>query len=207
MDPVPGAARRRKCRSARPLARLLDLRRAPPCLSRRARSLLAFRGRRSRHPAGPTVGRGARQFAWHRVDDVVRRRAAEHRGGLRAPVGARDAGWRGRGMGARGGRAPVADVGGALARGATSCRSAPRARCPSRRRSRDLPADVSRGSDRLARVRAHRRDPSADLLRLRRPCRVVAPHGRRREGGTHGGRLVSAGEARRDESGARRGPS
>ena len=132
VDPVGGAARRRERRSARPLARLLDLRRAPPGLDRRARSLLAFRGRRSRHPAGATVGRGARRLARHRVDDVVPRRAAERRRGLRPPVGAGDAGPRGGGVGARGGRAPVADVGGALARGAASGRGASRARRPAR---------------------------------------------------------------------------
>ena len=50
------------------------------------------------------------------------------------------------------------------------------------RRGRNLPADGTRGGDRLACVRAPRRRSGADLLRVRRAAVVVAARGRRREG-------------------------
>ena len=97
-----------------------------------------------------------------RVDDVVRRRAAERRRGVRPPLGARDARSGGGGVGARGRRATLAHVGGALARGAPA-RGGACAELGDRRgrRGRDVPADGARGRDRLARVRARRSDPGA----------------------------------------------
>ena len=50
---------------------------------------------------------------------------------------------------------------------------------------RDLPADVAGGGDRLARVRAHRRRPGADLLRLRGARGRAAAPGLRGEGRDH----------------------
>ena len=64
----------------------------------------------------------------------------------------------------------VADLGGALARGAPARGGAARARNRRGRRRRHVPADGARGRDRLARVRARRRGAGADLLRLRRAC-------------------------------------
>ena len=148
-------------------------------VDRRARPVLA-RGRgRSRHPALPELGRRARRIARDRVDDVVRRRAAERRRRLRAPLGARDAGPRGGGVGARGGRAAFADLGRAVARGSTAGAGVARARGSRGRRGRDVPSDVAGGRDRLSRVCAHRSGPGADLLRLRRSGRLDAPGGRR----------------------------
>ena len=72
---------------------------------------------------------------------------------------------RGGGVGAGGRRAALADVGRVLARGAPARRGAARARRRRGRRRRHVPADGTRGRDRVACVRAHRRGAGADLLR------------------------------------------
>ena len=154
------------------LARTLGLRRlprAPPCVRRGARPLLArgastISASRSR-ATGIDV---ARRLARHRVDDVVRRSAAQPRRGMRAPVGARARRRRGGRLAGGGRNAHVALMGRALSRDYAARRGATRARGPRGRRRRDLPPHVARGRHRLARVRAHRRDPGPDLLRIRR---------------------------------------
>ncbi len=83
--------------------------------------------------------------------------------------------------------------------------SASRAGSPGGRHRRDVPADGTGGSNRVARLCPHRRDPGAHLLRIRRPCGLVASHRCRRQGRPHCGCVVSAREARRDEGCARRG--
>ena len=90
-------------------------------------------------------------------------------------------------VGLRRGRIPArADVRRALGRGDEARRGA---RPPRRRRGRprgDLPADVAGGGDRLARVRPHRGDPGAGLLRLRGTRCGAASPGLGGEGCDHG---------------------
>ena len=117
----------------------------------------------------------------------------------------RDARPRGGGLGARGRRAALADVGRALARGAPARRGPARARHRRGRRCRHVLAHGTRGGDRVACVRARRSGAGADLLRLRRAGGVVAARRRGREARPHRGRLVPAREARPDEGGSRRG--
>ncbi len=108
-------------------------------------------------------------------------------------------------MGPRGRRATLADVGGALARGAPARGGAARARDRRGRRGRHVPADGARGRDRRARVRARRSGAGADLLGLRRSRCLLADRRRRREARAHRGRVVPARPARPDEGGAGRG--
>ena len=88
-------------------------------------------------------------------------------------------------------------------------RGARRARRRRGRPRRDLHADGARGRRRLARLRAHRRGPGADLLRLRRAGGRPAPAGLRREGRDHGRLLApprdARADARDDRGGAARG--
>ena len=125
-----------------------------------------------------------RRLARDRVGDVVRRRAAEHRAELRPPLGATDA-RRGRPAvwlgedGARARARRTRELSREVTRLAEALRRAGRR---AGRPRRDLPADVGRRSRRVARVRARRRDPGADLLRLRRAGGRRAPAGRRGEG-------------------------
>ena len=160
---------------------------------------------RPRDPVRTRLGRRARRHPRNRVDDVVRRRSAQHRERVRPPVGVRDTRPRSGGVGAGRRRAALADVGRGLARGSPARRSAPRARHRRGRRCRHVPADGTRGCDRIACVRAHRGGAGADLLRIRRPGGVVAARRRGREARPHRRRLVPAREARADEGGARRG--
>ena len=133
---------------------------------------------------GPRVlaalGAGASTLARRRVGEVVRGRKAQHRVELRAPLGERRAGraaaavW----LGEDGTRRELTFA--ELSR--RGRRGSPR-RCVElgveRRRSRrDLPADVARGRDRVARVRAPRRGAGADLLRLRARPRSRSDSGR-----------------------------
>ncbi len=101
---------------------------------------------------------------------------AQHRLELRPPLGRAPAG-RGRDGRPERGRIPArADVRRALGRGDEARRGA---RPPWRRRGRprsDLPPHVAGGRDRLARVRPHRGDPGAGLLRLRGTrCSAASP--------------------------------
>ncbi len=93
------------------------------------------------------------------------------------PSGA--AGRGGGGLAGRGRRAALADLARALARGLSRlAEGLGLARRRPGRRGRDLPADVARGRDRLARRRAARRGAGADLLRLRRAGGRRPPRGR-----------------------------
>ncbi len=74
------------------------------------------------------------------------------------------------------------------------------------RPGRDLPPDVAGGAGRVARLRAHRRDPGADLLRLRRAGRGAAPPGVRGQGRDHGAFVVTARARGADARDRRRGP-
>ena len=101
---------------------------------------------------------------------------------LRAPLGGAPPGRR-RGRRPRRGRlAARADLRRALARRHAARRAARRARRRAGRPRRDLPADVAGGRDRLARDRAHRRDPGPGLLRLRgaRSCTAARTRAKRR---------------------------
>ena len=122
---------------------------------------------------------------------------AERRPGLRARLGRAHAG-RGRGrLPNRGRAARRVDVRRAL-RQVTRLAEALVARHRRRRPGRDLHADGARRRRRLPRVRAHRRRPGADLLRLRRPGRRPAPPGLGREGRDHGRLLAPPRDARAD---------
>ena len=111
----------------------------------------------------------SRRLARRRVDDLVHRRAAQSRRGMRPPLGS--GARRGRGSRLAGGRrdAHVALVGGALPRDDPPGRGSPCSGDSGGRQRRDLPADVPPRRDRLARVRAPRSGPGADLLGVRGP--------------------------------------
>ena len=105
----------------------------------------------------------------------------------------------------RGRRPPRGDVRRALARRDATRGAARLARRRAGRPRRHLPADVARGRRRLARDRAHRRDPGADLLRLRRARRRAAPAGERGEGRDHAAGVVAPRQDGADASDPRRG--
>src|SRR4051794_13764126 len=118
LDADAGAGRERKRHAARAAARRRALSRPPPHLDRGARALLA----RSRRGPGAGVLRAVdgrrRRLARARVGDVVRRRKAESRLELRAPLGRRRArGGRGGRVAGRRRRARHADVARAVGRG------------------------------------------------------------------------------------------
>ena len=107
------------------------------------------------------------------------------------------------------GIAARADLRGALP-GRDAARGGPRAaRGRARRPGRHLPAHVPRGGGGLARVRAHRRDPDAALLRLRRAGRDAAAAGLGGQGRDHRGLLAPprapAADARDRRGGGRAG--
>ncbi len=173
-------------------------------LGRGARALLARSRRRPRARPGAALGRRARRLARDRVDDLVRGRAAEHRPGLRARVGGANA-RRGRGrLPYRGRRPRRVDVRRALRAGREARGGARRARRRRRRPRRDLHADGAGSRRRLARLRPHRGDPGADLLRLRSARRRAAATGLGREGRDHG-RLLAAPRRPRADAGDDRG--
>ena len=149
---------------------------------------------------GPRVlaalGRSRRPLARPRVGDVVRRRQAQHRLELRPPLGRAPAGCDRNGR-PEGGRIPArADVRRALGRGDEARRGARPPRRPRGRPRGDLPADVAGGGDRLARLRPHRGDPGADLLRLRGTRRRAASPGLGGEGCDHGAQRRRGEDAR-----------
>ena len=96
------------------------------------------------------------------------------------------------------------DVRGALRAGREARRGTRRARRRRRRPGRDLHADGAGGRRRLARLRPHRGDPGADLLRLRSARRRAAAAGLRREGRDHG-RLLAPPRSPRADAGDDRG--
>ena len=96
------------------------------------------------------------------------------------------------------------DVRRALRAGREARGGARRARRRRRRPRRDLHADGAGSRRRLARLRPHRGDPGADLLRLRRARRRAAATGLRREGRDHR-RLLAAPRRPRADAGDDRG--
>ena len=139
--------------------------------------------------------RGRRPVARPRVGDLVRRRQAEHRLELRPPLAERPVGGR---LPRRGRGAARADLRRALGRGHAARGAAGRARCQVGGPRRDLPADVARGGDRLARLRAHRGGPGAGLLGLCGAGGRAAPGRFRREGSDHRPIVVEAWQERAD---------
>ena len=139
-------------------------------------------------PLAARLGRGRRHLARHRVGDVVPRRAAQRRRGVRPPLGGRAARRGGGGLGARGRRPPRRSPGrscrarcggsprrssssasGRATRWASSCRWRPRRRSPrtpartsARSRCRSSPASRRRRSPRGSRTPARRLLITAD---------------------------------------------
>ena len=133
---------------------------------------------------------------------MVRRRPGERRTRVRPPVGERGGGGR---RPLRGRRARVVDLGRDVAPGDAARRVPRRARSARGRPRGALHADVPGGRGRVACVRAHRRRPGADLLRLRGAGRRLEARGLSGEG-RHLRRLVAAPrQAHRDDGDARRG--
>ena len=187
MDAVAGAARARERHPADAPARLRRLPRLAARVS--IRTIPTGSGARRRRPRARVrapVGPRRRRLARDRMDDLVRRGTAEHCPGLRPSLGGATPG-RVACVFARRGR-PAATTGRSPSCPIRSRGSPRRSRARRRRRrpGRDLHADGAGGRGRLARVRAPRRGPGADLLRLRRAGRRPAAPGLRRQGRDHG---------------------
>ena len=105
----------------------------------------------------------------------------------------------------RGRVARRADLRRAVARGDAPGGGARLARRRAGRPRGALPADVGRGSDRLARVRARGCGPGAGVLGVRRAGSRRAAAGRGGKGADHGGRIAAPRPGRADEGDRRRG--
>ena len=152
------------------------------------------------------MGARSRRVARARVGDLVRRREAQPRLELRAPLGARRAGRRGGGrLAERGREARGAHLRGALGRGDALRRGTRGAGCRERRPRGAVPADVTAGRDRLARLRASRRGPGAGLLGLRSARDRVTARSLGGQGRRHRGRLAAPRPRGADEGARGRG--
>src|SRR5256885_7431835 len=205
LEPDPRGARAGERRPADAHARVRRLPGAAALLAGGSGAVLG-RGRRG-HGARVLAAVGARRgrLAGAGMGYVVRRRQAQPRVELRPSLGGADARRRRGGMGVGGRKTARADVRRALARRDALRRGARRARRRARRPRGVLPADVARGADRLARVRARGGGAGADLLRLRGARGGAAAPPRRGEGGRDRGRLATARARGAHEGGRRRG--
>ncbi len=181
------------------------LRRAARAVGARAGPLLGRARRRPRDRVLAAVDVCPRRLARPGVDDMVQRRPGERRTRLPAPLRGRAPRRRGARRPLRGRSTRVAHLRGGIAPGDAARRGARRARGRRRRPRRDLHADVAGRGDRRARVRARRRDPRADLLRLRGACDRVAARGLAGEGRDLRRLVTAARKADRDGRDAHRG--